>query len=249
MNFKQYFEYYQNLRETPSKEYLEMGEFGKSCWDDNICEGLITSYPQEKVIEFIQNLKTGDDFEISKNYDTQLIKIFIEPITNSIDNIVNKLNNDLKLFGYNVGRQFNPNHFGQYPVLIEPLHTGKVDVATIGQLYHITHKKYLNKINKIGLSPRNSTTVFTHPGGRIYLFTINNEDNINVLKRELSSKRISSKYPNKELDNTPENMIVLEIIPPYTFELYEDPMFGGWQNFKGYFTTENISPDLLEIMS
>lgn len=247
--FKDYFNYYQNLRDTPSDEYLEMGEFGKCCWDQNICEGLITSFPQEKVVEFIEQLSTGDDYEIFKNYDKSLIKIIITPINNSIGDIIDLLNGKLKMYGYKIGRKFNPNHFGQYSILIEPIHSIEVDPSTIPQLYHLTHQKHLNKIKELGLSPRESTTLFTHPGGRIYLFSINDEENIEVLKKELTSKTITKNdnYPS-HLQAIPTNMVTLKIKQPYTFKLFEDPMFGGWQNFKGYFTTDNISSNLLEII-
>jgi len=244
---KSFVDYYYELQNSPPEKYKETGEFGKGCWHHMVSEGLITSYPKEKVEEYVKNLHTGDDYEIFYGYDKHLVKVYITPIKNEFETILKNLSNGLKVYGYHVGK-ITTDHFGGKSVLIEPIHSSESD-ETFDTLFHVTHKKFLPKIMKNGLSPRESTTIFTHPGGRIYLFHTNDMSYADQLKFQLSSQRIppNPNIPN-DLKYAPENMVTLKVKNAQNLKLSVDPMVDGGNHFKGFFTTQNIPPDQLEIV-
>jgi hypothetical protein len=247
--FDKAFNYYLNLFEYIPEDYSIFGKFGESCWTHEINEGLITSYPRENVIKFLQNIKSREfDITFSKIGDLQTIDIYVEFVeeSSSIEPFVKKLNKQLSTYGYFVGQTLPRNSFYQYKLLIEPKYPTLLsdEDKSVAPFYHITYNFYLPKIQKIGLSPRESTTVFSHPGGRIYLIQTKDASILNRLKQQLSNSKIETAKSNgvKNLSKFfTRNMVVLEIEHPN--ELYRDPMFPKSKNYNAVFTTKNIPPN------
>ena len=151
IKFDKAFNYYLNLFEYIPEDYSIFGNFGESCWTHGINEGLITSYPKENVVKFLQNIKSQDfDITFSKLGDLQTIDIYVEFVdeSNRIEPFVKELNKQLSVYGYFVGQTLPRNYLYQYKLLIEPKYpTLLSDDDKLGApFYHITYNFYLPKI-------------------------------------------------------------------------------------------------------
>jgi hypothetical protein len=251
--FEEQFNYYLNLYSTIPEEYSVFGNFGEACWLSEINEGLITSYPKNKVIKYLFNLDWGGvELEFSSFQSTSTIDIYVTLDSNytDIEEFENSLNNDLNVYGYFIGKISPKNAYNQYPIIIEPKYPlllsdeDKIE----SPLYHITYDFYLPKINKVGLTPRESTTVFSHPGGRIYLIQTRQLNLLDLLKKRLSQSKIETAQLRgiKNIERfKSENMVVLEVEP--SGKLFLDPMFPTSKSYNAVFITENIGPEHIKL--
>ena len=245
---KKFKDFYREWINKTPEPHSRMGGFGEGVWSDMFYEGLITSYPREAVEKILSNTSPKDKIELVKS-DTGYIKAYITPIDNDISSIKNIVNGKLRVYGYKVGKVNDIDEYGKYLFLIEPIFSKKVNTKNHIEMFHLTHGKHLEKIAKIGLTPRDTTTVFAHPGNRIYLFSINNKADVEQLKLSLvSAKRYNDTDLPEQLKYSVENMVLLKVKLPEKADLHYDPMFGGWENFKGYYTTINIPPENIEFV-
>ena len=254
--FKDTFNYYMNLyKETPD-EYKVFGNFGEGVWDKMITEGLITSYPKETVIKFLKSFQHQlfSVEVIPYTLDTNTIDIYVNTKTNqptNVNAIKDVLDSKLKVYGYFIGKIGRIDHFGRAKLLIEAKFPSLLSSEKVlsSPFYHITTKIHLDKIMKIGLTPRDSTTIFTHPGNRVYLIQTKDHHLVKKLKRLLSNSKIevatNSGMKNADKWKT-DNMIVLEV-DPTGLTLYLDPMFDQSNIYNAVFTQQNISPDKIKV--
>jgi hypothetical protein len=255
-NFDKQFNYYLNLYENVPEEFVNFGHFGIESWHDMVNEGLIHTYPKKTLIKFLKEFgltvvptdySSNDNYqhEITKTIDAKIAKKSVK----NIEEYFEKLKNELFPYGYNIGRIIQD--FSHYKFIIEPKFPKEVSLSINSNIpfFHITYKYLLPKIEKIGLTPRDSNTIFTHPGGRIYLIQTSDISNIQFLKyplsigRENKIKKSDVNYPAKFLDQIKvDNMIVLKIDVD-GLKLFEDPMFPSKKGtFNACFTTQNIHP-------
>jgi DNA primase catalytic subunit len=215
-------------------------------------EGLISSYDSNKLIikikkllnNNIQNIQTPNLSDILTN--TKYGKIFtieislFEPLTPVQSQQLDTL---LNVYGYvnSVGRnsstrlQLEP----KYPVLINKF----IEENNDRNLYHITQKKHLVKIQTIGLTPKESQTTFDHPNDRIYLMWLPNvESPTNILQ---SFSRVLAR--NKQVRS--EDMTILETQYNPNSEYYlDDTATIIERNIVALYTTNNIKPDKLKLL-
>ena len=226
------------------EEYTRYGRFGKLVWcaenqRDILTEGLITSYPFSSVLAMLHT-----------KYGNSITHIQADPLTPSIKNdkvagislyikntifnqkLLNDIKKDIDVYGYFVAfyEKYNIMETG---IFIEPKFPFIVDKKYLKnkRFFHITNANILNKIKKIGLTPRESQTNFEHPGNRIYLMASKNTDLINDFKMTLCKR--------KKWDIN--NIVTLEINPK-NLEFYIDPNFNN-DNIKSdiaVFTFQNI---------
>lgn len=164
------------------------------------------------------------------------------------------LTDKLKVYGYYISNVVIPlNNKYTHKFIIEPIKPSElIPDPSNGKFYHVIYKDYLDNIQRIGLTPKDSRTIFTHPGNRIYMIQTKDLKLLNQLKYALSNSRQESlkgkKYPQHLIDEmTPENMVVLEINVD-GLKLYNDPMFPSYmKTFFACFTTQNISPDRIKL--
>ena len=98
-------------------------------------------------------------------------------------------------------------------------------------LYHVTDKKFIPKIMKIGLTPRTQSKIGYHPE-RIYL-----------AKSKEWADDIASQFKFGGMVEEP-NMVTLRIDLQNLFiYLQQDGQFEG-----GVYTTDNVPPSHIEIM-
>lgn len=210
-------------------------------------EGLITSYDIQKLQKHLKQ-KLGDKIVIfnpsekqfkNNNFDYHAYTFIINLSDETIKPQIEKI---LDVFGYYINQE-NTNKHGVIKYNIEPRYPIKVnDVLkknNIKFLYHITPKKHLPKIQKLGLAPRGSETTFRHPDDRIYL----------VNGPELAVKQLRLNLAdNKHL--VADDMAVLQI--PYNdkYDYYlDDVATQNDLNLIAVFVLKNIPHSELSIVN
>lgn len=198
-HFKDYIKY--SLYDTPDVEETdEVREIFERCLAQNILiEGLIMSYPPDKVGKILQN-KGIDDYGIkisfpwyvfcldsNKKEQERSYQIFLyfsnkmENITRQVmDNLLQTMNacgwyfsqiqgTDIKEYDYDFLKSF-PSKF---TIIFEPKYDFEIPKKYIPDtLYHITRFSLLNRVfnKKQGLLPKDGSMISKHPE-RVYLFT------------------------------------------------------------------------------
>jgi hypothetical protein len=209
-------------------------------------EGLIKTYPLDLTVKKM-NEKWEDfliqNFEIEKNsFVGTIIK------TNRFD--LEKLKKDAEFFGYFLVK-IHKNHT-QWTVTFAPKFAEKDEQSINSVLYHFCPNSVLNKIKKIGITPRISTKKdWPHPGDRSYLLKIN-LNNITLF----SIERINSLLDSiaRASDSTLTNYSIIKIKNDNDLikSLRIDPSLPGNRDSKAYgvYTNKNIPPSLFDkIMS
>ena len=234
------------------EEYSRFGRFGKMVWSilkdrEIMLEGLITSYPFSSVLAMLNRKYSNiishiqsDPFATNlENVRTSGISLYIKKKTFN-DSVLEQIKKDVDVYDYFIAfiKKFNINEIG---IFIEPKYPFIIDEKYLKnkRFFHITNKKYLEKIKKIGLTPKNSQTNFEHPGNRIYLMASVNTTLIDNFKQTLSKSK------NWNIND----IITLEITPD-KLEFYIDPNFDNNQieSDIAVFTLNNIPPNLIEIL-
>lgn len=211
-----------------------------------LSEGLITSYPVDVLISDLK--KRYKDIEYNDKQGTFIIDNIPLPQKESL---VKKLN----LYGYFISDEmiddkdnklFSANVEAKFPseVPFSMLHD------EIQYCYHITTDRYIDKIKKIGLIPKQSVREFyKHNGNRIYfLISDNIEKEGPLLKNALM---INDRQ--KHLGKRPQRYYILRInFHSLNNQLvfYRDPRLIPDKTFKGgaIFTLGNIPPDKIEFL-
>lgn len=204
-------------------------------------EGLIVSYGVENLITkifyiFKNDLKGVDRTSFfSDKTKYGIVKSVFFRVKNTINlKLFIKI---LDMYGYYIAAKKNIDD--EIDITVEPKYTQKIEPEKIKNLniYHVTDSKHLEKIFKIGLSPKTSKTRFSHPSNRIYLFITNDIFLVKDLKKTLvfdknlkTSDMVILKVKNLEQDMYIDSSFeqnsdyvagfVLKNIPPYELEIY-----------------------------
>lgn len=161
-----------------------------------LSEGLIMTHPPSKTLEILR--RAGYNFYLSKEEDAPygVLNTFVVDI-DAYDNIKQK--NDLLRLTNNLGyfpsaiildnnhhMTYSESNFvdatesGAYSIEIsfEPKYDYEINLEELskksgGKLYHVTPKKHIEKIKKIGLTPRSESKRSYHPD-RVYLTYLEN---------------------------------------------------------------------------
>jgi hypothetical protein len=208
-----------------------------------LMEGLITSYPFDALLTKLKSAFGDKIYDISRElFPNETNKsagiTFFTRKEFVTDDFVKKLEEILNVYGYFVGAMDDLD--AEYGYFIEPKYPFVINPKNIklSDCYHITHKKFLSKIQKQGLIPRKSQTNFTFEGHRIYLMLANDDQVIRKLGKQIAK--------SKKWD---ENDMVLLKVPNFRgLELYLDLNFNQVPNNIACFTYDNISPSNLKII-
>jgi hypothetical protein len=244
---------YRSLYNDPNmpEEYKVLGKFGGLLWLSEkqqhiLTEGLITSYPVSNILSMlnrkykdsITHIQSDPFIQNLKDIKTSGISLYINK-KNFNEELLNKIKKDIDVYGYFVAFVQKYNIF-EIGIFIEPKFPYILDKKYLKKrkLYHITNIKNLNKIKKIGLTPKESQTSFNHPENRIYLMASFNKEFINNFKITLSKNK------NWQI----QDIITLEINPD-NLELYIDPNFDNdILKDVAVFTFQNIHPSKIKII-
>ncbi|MFN7656257.1 MAG: hypothetical protein ACK5OW_00540 [bacterium] len=211
-------------------------------WKKLIGEGLIKTHNPKQVVDILNRFVNKTlDVKLHKEEDSDtsgiILVYFKEDFKKTkIDELLSFMNN---MGYYPAGFFSKTNMFTKtyqelgddlYSVRFEP----KFDTEYIPQdryMYHITDGKHIEKIMRIGLTPKTKSKALYHPE-RIYLTkTINDALNIKTI---FSLQNLESDY----------GLIVLKIDLQNLFiHLREDSQFKG-----GVYTTDNIPPNHIQVV-
>jgi hypothetical protein len=225
--------------------YHEFGRFGLMVEREQqkiLEEGLITSYPFSNVLVMLSQkyghiIKHMQSELVQKGEKTAGISIFVKrELANQ--KFVDDLTKDLKVYGYFIA--FKDDSTDEIGFFIEPKFPFIIDQKYLKnkRCFHITQKKYLPKIQKIGLVPKNSQTHFNFDGSRIYMMFGEDERVINNFKITLAK--------NKEIEI--EKLVLLEIFNFDRLKLYFDLNFGIVAGNIPAFTLDNIYSDNVKVI-
>mgnify|MGYP000684040074 CR=1 FL=1 len=209
-------------------------------------EGLVKSYPKQKVIKFL----------VEYFIRTQKIKLFVDEHTDeqyfavvvnkgNLINHIDEVNKKLEVYGWYVVKSHKSR------LVIEPRNSDKsLHIKEGWSLYHITNKTYYNKIKKNGLNPRESTTTFNHPADRIYLLYTDDSRLIKEIADTLFyNKRGKLEDEDKNSNIWDEDQVViLEVDLPNNIEKFSDPMARGGEYFEAVYVKKSIHPNNIKLV-
>jgi len=213
-----------------------------------LTDGLISSYDVSKLVSHIKNLLpkkiqniTYTDLPeaLQKTSYGNIFTVFVK-LNNELDTDENiQLDKILSLFGYtNSTRLINQTELQlepKYPVKMNSI----IEKSNDHELFHITQKKYMGKIETNGLIPKISQTTFDHPANRIYLLWVPERDS--NYKNQVLDSFTNILARDKQL--TPGDMTVLRIdFDPMKTYYIDDTTLVLQRGVIGLFTTENIHP-------
>jgi hypothetical protein len=210
-----------------------------------LTEGLITSYPFSNVLTML-NLKyknvithiQADPIKSNKGTTkTRGISMYVKK-SDLTEDLKNRLSKDLMTYGYFISFVENFNIF-EKGIFIEPKFPFVVEPKYLKnkKFFHTTNVKNLEKIEKIGLTPKASQTSFSHEGNRIYIMASDSVEVMNNLKNIIA----------KNKNYKPDDMVILEI-DPTAIKFYIDPNFDDTSNHTSLFTFQNIPPSAIKVV-
>lgn len=203
-----------------------------------LTEGLITSYPIDKLLAMLVRTYGKNIYDISKNFHNEETKTagvtFFTKEEFGNAEFINDLKSKIDVYGYFVATQEEIPQSKKIGFFLEPKYPFKIGEKDIRGLkcFHITHKDNLPRIKKVGLIPKDTQTEFKYRGDRIYLMFSNST----FVVRQLGAKIAQA----KELEG--EDLKVLEITDVSNLTLYFDMNFDPIPNNIACFTFQNINP-------
>ena len=203
-----------------------------------LSEGLIKTYPIDYVINRIRKIPglkfidvLYDEPRITHTIRVSISKEDYEKFKKEFDDIFNVTGYDISSFSY-------------AGMIIEP----KFPVATSykewsNDFYHVTLVENLNKIQRLGLIPKQSTRPnFGYTQGRTYLFwTKTPQIHLPLIGQELFNDRLEND-PDAKKEYTG---LKIDISGLKNFEIYYDPQLSTDtldKNTVGVFVLDNIHP-------
>ena len=192
-------------------------------------EGLIKTYPvanlKKALGKKIKNLgiKKIQEYQTFTGIPIGLV------LTVPVQTHINEIKKILDVYGYYIGIQRGES------IQVKPKYPFRVNKEDLPQYaYHIASRLRIKKIFQQGLVPRDSETLFSHPGSRIYLFVSKTENDIVSLKHMLADA--------KNTDPNRLTVLRIDLVEPF---YYIDTNFQEGtlsDDSFGIFTVQNILP-------
>jgi len=212
-------------------------------------EAIFASYGIESLIKAIYTSELKS-FIITKHYEpnplVSLTKYGKPTVVNfelKVGYPENTLKNILQVYGYFIARTEEDKQRNIIGLLVEPLKPTRIEPKTLEKIpyfYHITEEANVQKILKLGLNPRESTTNFKHPGDRVYLCYSDKLESLKAWKQSLLRNRDNIKTNSK--------MVILRVTKDTHTHYFLDESASNVQyNFIAVFTTKSINPSNIKI--
>lgn len=218
------------------KNVLDFDEFIQ---ETSLNEGLLMTYPADKVVRYIQKKYNLDDDSVELHIDDGE---YILVSKNLDEKMFDNVESILKLGGYYQADENIDDYYTYEKIYEDDIFDKLKQSGEIEYFYHLTPSINDNKIQSRGLIPRSKNYKFKYPD-RIYLFSNGNVKFLKLLCKELMKpillfgtefeKNKVKKYSIYRIDfNKVENI-----------KLYKDP---NTRDFDSYFTIDNIRPEWIE---
>lgn len=229
------------------KNVLGFDEFVE---ETSLNEGLLMTYPADKVVRYIQKKYNLDDDSVELHIDDGE---YILVSKNLDEKMFDNVESILKLGGYYQADENIDDYYTYEKIYEENIFDKLKQSGEIQYFYHLTPSINDNKIQKIGLIPRSRNYRFKYPD-RIYLLSNGDPKFLHnmcatlyqpiflnminqVLKKEIK-REILDKKRIKEY-----SVYRIDFSKVENIKLYKDSNVRG---FDSYFTMDNIRPEWIE---
>lgn len=223
-----------------TKNILEFERF----IEDNVDEGLITTYPIFKTVSHIQNELNIDSDVIDIMYPGKKEEYIIVDKEQD-DELLKKIDHMLDSCGYEntytdeevicYDKKFTDNIFDEMKSL------------GIKYLYHITPSVNDKKIEKQGLVPKNKSKKYTYPA-RIYLLPDTEVKENKIFFKNFCEHLYSMNDEYFDTERGIRKIVDYSVYKIDFSKLNNIRIFESTnsKNYKGYYTRDNIRPELLD---
>ena len=199
--------------------------------EKRIIEGLIRTYPIDKVCEYIYDhfSEHNPDIKVYREGNDYGIRIRVQNDKHLIKDMKNVLEN---LCGYFLALSYVTNDI--ITLQFEPKFQ-EVKNDEISKFRYLVHLTPLNKIDKIkehGIVPKASNESFDYPE-RVYLFGANSDERTFL---RIAASVIS--FKNNEINNYKYALILIDTEKLSGIRFYKD-----MNAFNGFWTYDNIPPE------
>lgn len=206
-------------------------------------EGLVKTYPLDVAIRVMNN-----------KWDAFLINSFSKSLDSFDGDIIHtkrfdleKMKKDAESLGYFLSRVYKNNTYWTLSFSPKISETDKSN--PLSELYHFCPNTVLHKIQKIGITPRDSTKKdWPHPGDRTYLLKIEFDkmDLVNAVFDISDIKSVFQKIANANNKKFEEySFIKIKANESLTESLKVDPSFPKRErSYYGVYTNKNIPPSM-----
>ena len=205
-----------------------------------IVEGLIASAPLSKAKYIMQrNFSIIDEVSGVDSEDNGILRVnIVKKLNEKSLNYILKMGDMLGYYPAGYGNNFEYHKFDKdvilniedglkYQIYFEAKYDKIVSINK--DLYHVTTKKKLDKIQKIGLTPKSMSKISEHPD-RIYLAI--NKNGADFIKNQLEQ------YNESELI-----VLKIDITKLQNHKFMKDPNYNV-----GVYTYQNIPPNAIEVV-
>ena len=218
--------------------------------ETSLNEGLLMTYPADKVVRYIQKKYNLDDDSVELHIDDgEYILVSKKLDKNLFDNV----ESILKLGGYYQADGNIDDYYTYEKIYEENIFDKLKQSGEIEYLYHLTPSINDKKIQIMGLIPRSRNYRFKYPD-RIYLLSNGDSKFLHNMCATLYQPiflKMMNQVLKKEIDRSLLDKKKIKEYSIYRIDfskvedikLYRDPNARG---FDSYFTMDNIRPEWIE---
>lgn len=216
-------------------------------------EGLIYTHSLNMLLPELRSIGFNKkDFEFNPNKNIIIVRFTLNKDNQERYQELNRIMDNIGgwFHGASIANILLPNKLdfleytdGQVTLQYEPKYD--IEVVMPDKLYHLTKQNKVNKIKKLGLTPRSAEQFFNFKDRVYFALNKNSLYDLAKQKKQIELNRINAKkYSDENIKNNKieqsGKFAILTIAPKgskvYT-RFFKDPNF-----FDGYYTKENIHP-------
>lgn len=218
------------------KNVLDFDEFIE---DTLLNEGLLMTYPADKVVRYIQKKYNLDDDSVELHIDDgEYILVSKKLDKNMFDNV----ESILKLGGYYQADENIDDYYTYEKIYEEDIFDKLKQSGEIEYLYHLTPSINDKKIQTKGLIPRSRNYRFKYPD-RIYLLSNGDSRFLKLICKELIKPILLFGTEFEKNKVKKYSVYRIDFSKVENIKLYKDP---NVRDFDSYFTMDNIRPEWIE---
>lgn len=218
------------------KNVLDFDEFIE---ETLLNEGLLMTYPADKVVRYIQKKYNLDDDSVELHIDDgEYILVSKKLDKNMFDNVESVL----KLGGYYQADENIDDYYTYEKIYEEDIFDKLKQSGEIEYLYHLTPSINDKKIQTKGLIPRSRNYRFKYPD-RIYLLSNGDSRFLKLICKELIKPILLFGTEFEKNKVKKYSVYRIDFSKVENIKLYKDP---NVRDFDSYFTMDNIRPEWIE---
>ena len=218
------------------KNVLDFDEFIE---ETSLNEGLLMTYPADKVVRYIQKKYNLDDDSVELHIDDgEYILVSKKLDKNMFDNV----ESILKLGGYYQADENIDDYYTYEKIYEEDIFDKLKQSGEIEYLYHLTPSINDKKIQTMGLIPRSRNYRFKYPD-RIYLLSNGDSMFLKLICKELIKPILLFGTEFEKNKVKKYSVYRIDFSKVENIKLYKDP---NVRDFDSYFTMDNIRPEWIE---